>query len=93
MVGIYRILSKNFCFNVQMKYNRLSNLFICLMDDMNFWTRDSMITNFVDNTQSVVVKDEKLSKKNIQNWSKNQSKNNPKDVKKNHSKGPRLPTW
>ena len=27
------------------------------------WTRDSMITNFVDDTQSVVVKDEKLSKK------------------------------
>ena len=41
--------------------SRLSPLlFICLMADLDLWTRDSMITNFADDTQSVIVKDEKV---------------------------------
>ena len=40
--------------------SRLSPLlFICLMADLDLWTRDSLITNFADNTQSVIVKDKK----------------------------------
>ena len=40
--------------------SRLSPLlFICLMADLDLWTRDSLITNFADDTQSVIVKDEK----------------------------------
>ena len=41
--------------------SRLSPLlFICLMADMDLWTKESMITNFADNTQSVIVEDKKV---------------------------------
>ena len=40
--------------------SRLSPLlFICLMADMDLWTKDSMLTNFADDTQSVVIKSTK----------------------------------
>ena len=40
--------------------SRLSPLlFICLMADLDLWTKESMITNFADNTQSVIIKDGK----------------------------------
>ena len=41
--------------------SRLSLLlfYVCLMADMDLWTRDSMITNFADDTQSIVIKDGK----------------------------------
>ena len=34
-------------------------LFICLMADFDLWTKDSMITHFADDTQSVIIKDGK----------------------------------
>ena len=38
--------------------SRLSPLlFICLMADLDLWTKESMITNFADDTQSVIIKD------------------------------------
>ena len=40
--------------------SRLSPLlFICLMADLDLWTKESMITNFADDTQSVIIKDGK----------------------------------
>ena len=40
--------------------SRLSPLlFIILMADLDLWTKDSMITNFADDTQSVIIKDKK----------------------------------
>jgi hypothetical protein len=35
-------------------------LFICLMTELDLWTKDSMITNFADDTQSVIVEDDKV---------------------------------
>ena len=38
--------------------SRLSPLlFICLMADLDLWTKESTITNFADDTQSVIIKD------------------------------------
>ena len=34
-------------------------LFICLMADLDLWTKESTITNFADDTQSVIIKDGK----------------------------------
>lgn len=40
--------------------SRLSPLlFIILMADLDLWTKDSMLTNFADDTQSVIIKDKK----------------------------------
>ena len=40
--------------------SRLSPLlFLCLMADLNLWAKESMITNFADDTQSVIIKDGK----------------------------------
>ena len=32
-------------------------LFLCLMADMDLWTKDSKISNFADDTQSIIIKD------------------------------------
>ena len=38
--------------------SRLSPLlFICLLADMNLWTEESKLSNFADDTQSIVVGD------------------------------------
>ena len=34
-------------------------LFLCLMADMELWTKDSKISNFADDTQSIIIKDNK----------------------------------
>ena len=40
--------------------SRLSPLlFICLMADMNLWIKNSMLSNFADDTQSLVISDSK----------------------------------
>ena len=39
--------------------SRLSPLlFICLMADMNLWIKDSKLSNFADDTQSIVISDD-----------------------------------
>ena len=41
--------------------SRLSPLlFICLMADLDLWTKESMLTNFADDTQSVIIEDKKV---------------------------------
>ena len=38
--------------------SRLSPLlFICLMANMNLWIKDSMLSNFADDTQTIVISD------------------------------------
>ena len=34
-------------------------LFLCLMADMDLWTKDSKISNFADDTQSIIIRDNK----------------------------------
>ena len=34
-------------------------LFLCLMADMELWTKDSKLSNFADDTQSIIIKDNK----------------------------------
>ena len=34
-------------------------LFLCLMADMELWTKDSKISNFADDTQSIIIKNSK----------------------------------
>ena len=42
------------------KCSRLSPiLFLCLLADMELWTKDSKISNFADDTQSIIIKNNK----------------------------------
>ena len=42
------------------KCSRLSPiLFLCLLADMELWTKDSKISNFADDTQSIIIKNSK----------------------------------
>ena len=34
-------------------------LFLCLMADMDLWTKDSKLSNFADDTQSIIIRDNK----------------------------------
>ena len=34
-------------------------LFLCLMADMELWTEDSKLSNFADDMQSIIIKDNK----------------------------------